>query len=249
MQNFKMTLAYDGTGYAGWQSQKNAPTVQETIEKVLHRILQEDVCLIGASRTDAGVHALGQVANFASDTQLSCEILERGCNALLPSDIRILEIEKVPFSFHAQYHAKKKLYRYTIIKAPQVLPQERFFVYHYPVRLNVLAMRRAARFLVGMHDFSSFQGSDSKRRLKTSRRRVFRLDVIQRKGRLLFEIEANGFLYTMVRTIVGTLLEVGNGRRTAESIKPLLSKRDRRLAGKTLPARGLCLVKIWTKKL
>lgn len=255
LQNFRLTIAYDGTNYAGWQTQKNAPTVQETIEKILQRILQQKIRLIGASRTDSGAHAVGQAANFVCRGRPLClpknrarpytEILLRGLNGLLPRDIRVLEIEEVPLKFHSQFNAKKKLYRYTIVTPPEVLPQERFFVYHYPYPLNVSAMKQAAKYLVGTHDFASFQGSkwvgaDFKPAPAT--RRIYRLQIIQKKDRLLFEIEANGFLYTMARTIVGTLLEIGNGKRSAESVKELLRQKDRTKAGVTLPAKGLCLV-------
>ena len=269
MQNFKLTIAYDGTHYAGWQVQKNAPTVQETIEKVLHRILQEKVHLIGASRTDAGVHALGQVANFKCRGRFETrpyedirEILLKGLNGLLPCDIRVLKIEKAPLDFHAQYNAKKKLYRYTIIRTNQVLPQERFFVYHYPHPLNVSSMRQAAKYLVGTHDFASFQGKSKngdsphsgtvpkipKIRPSLSTRRIYRLQILQKKDRLIFRISANGFLYTMVRTIVGTLLEVGSGKRTPWSFKELLTHKDRTLAGTTISAKGLCLLHIIYQK-
>ena len=258
MQNLKLTIAYDGTHYAGWQRQKNAPSVQETIEKVLERILRQKIRLIGASRTDAGAHAVGQAANFKCrggfKTRPYVKILLRGLNGLLPRDIRVLKIKPVPLKFHSQYNAKKKLYRYTIVTTPQVLPQERFFVYHYPYSLNVRAMKQAAKYWVGTHDFASFQGSDSKRELKKgtvpvrgqspSIRTIHRLQIFQKKDRLIFEIEANGFLYTMVRTIIGTLLEVGNGRRRIESVKELLRRKDRAQAGATLPAKGLCLISV-----
>lgn len=261
-QNFKLTIAYDGTNYAGWQTQKNAPTVQETIEKVLERILQQKVHLTGASRTDSGAHAVGQTANFICRGGFETKILLRGLNGLLPRDIRVLKIEPVPLKFHSQYNAKKKLYRYTIVTAPQVLPQERFFIHHYPYPLNVKAMKQAAKYLVGTHDFASFQGSnvgaDPRARLsarprvrpkigRTHRcaptiRTINHFQIIQKKDCLLFEIEANGFLYTMARTIVGTLLEIGNNKRSAESVKELLRQKDRTKAGVTLPAKGLCLV-------
>jgi tRNA pseudouridine38-40 synthase len=244
-QNFKLTIAYDGTNYAGWQRQKNAPTIQETIEKVLYRILQQEIRLTGASRTDAGAHAIGQVSNFKVKTKLSPEVMLKGLNGLLPRDIRVLEIENVPTHFHSQYGAKKKLYRYTIIRSPQVLPQERFFVHHYPYPLNVKAMRQAAKYLIGTHDFASFQGSKGAGaglKPTPATRKIYRLQIIRKKDRLLFEIEADGFLYTMVRTIAGTLLEVGSSKRSAESVKELLRQKDRTKAGVTLPAKGLYLV-------
>ncbi len=245
-KNFKLTIAYDGTNYAGWQTQKNAPTVQETIEKVLQRILQQKIGLTGASRTDAGAHAVGQVANFKTKTKVPPEEILKGLNGLLPRDIRVLKIEEVSLKFHSRYDAKKKLYRYTIIRTPQVLPQERFFVYHYPYPLNVRAMKQAAKYLVGAHDFASFQGKNSngsteKIKSFSSTRTLHRLQIVQKKDRLIFEIEANGFLYTMVRTIVGTLLEVGSGKRAPENVKKLMIHKDRTLAGPTVPAKGLCL--------
>ncbi len=271
MQNFKLTIAYDGTNYAGWQTQKNAPTVQETIEKVLERILQQKIRLTGAGRTDAGAHAMGQVANFKCRGRPMClpknradtrvrpyvETLLKGLNGLLPRDIRILKIEPVPLKFHAQFDAKKKLYRYTIVISPEVLPQERFFVYHYPYPLNVRAMKQAAKYLVGTHDFASFQGSkgvgaDPRVRPKAGRtqgcaptiRTIYRFQIFRKRDRLIFELEGNGFLYTMVRVIVGTLLEVGRAKRPWGSIRQVLKKRDRTYAGPTLPAKGLCLLKV-----
>ena len=246
MQNLKLTIAYDGTNYAGWQIQKNAPTVQETIEKVLHRILQEKVRLTGASRTDAGAHAIGQAANFTIRGRApNLQILLRGLNGLLPRDIRILKIERVPSEFHSQFDAKKKLYRYTIVTSPEALPQERFFVYHYPYSLNVNTMKQAARFLAGRHDFASFQSAGATRRDTSTIRTVHRLQIFQKKDRLIFEVEANGFLYTMVRTIIGTLLEVGNGKRRVKDVRTILTQRDRCQAGAVLPAKGLVLQRVW----
>ena len=243
-RNFRLIIAYDGTNYAGWQRQENAPTVQEAIEKVLQRVLREKISLAGASRTDAGTHALGQVAHFRTASRLSSEVLLKALNGLLPRDIRTLKVEEVPLSFHSRYQAKEKLYRYTLVTAPQVLPQERFFVYHYPYSLHLKAMRQGSKFLIGTHDFSAFQGSDTKRKSKNNRRRITRFSILQKNDRLIFEVSANGFLYTMVRVIAGTLLEIGIGKRIPENIQELLKKRDRRLAGPTVPARGLCLVRV-----
>jgi tRNA pseudouridine38-40 synthase len=246
MRTFKMILAYEGTSYYGWQIQKGQITIQEKIEKAIRSVTQENVRVIGAGRTDAGVHALGQTAHFRSKTKIKPERLKKAINSKLPSDIRVLKIQKVPQDFHAQYWAKSKLYRYQIWN-DEVLPVfERTTYFHYPGFLDEFKMRKALKFLVGRHNFSSFSvNARQKENFKRSAvRRMRRVRFLKKGPRITIELEADGFLYKMVRSIVGTLIEVGEGKRTIEDFNHIFQKKNRALAGKTAPPQGLCLVKV-----
>lgn len=243
---FKLTLSYDGTAYQGWQIQKNASTIQEVLEKAIEQIVCEKVRVHGSGRTDRGVHALGQVAHFRSKTRLPCQDLQRAVNSKLPADVRILRIEKVSHNFHAQYGAKGKIYRYQIWTG-KILPVfERNFLLHHPGSLDLIQMRRAARLIIGKHDFSSFgvhrhhpegfKDNPVKRMKKVS---------ISKKGdRTTIELEANGFLYKMARSIVGTLLGVGEGKLTVAEFRKVVSGKNRSLAGQTALPQGLVLMKV-----
>ena len=242
MRRVKLVLSYDGTAYGGSQRQKNAPTIQQTLEEALRKILREKVRLLFAGRTDAGVHAEGQVASFSTRRKIPLRGLQRGLNAILPKDIIVRSATQVPSDFHPRFHPSLKEYRYTIWNHPVPTPFLREYAFHVPQPLDLPAMRRAARLLVGKHDFKSFQASDQKKR--SSVRTLHRLS-IRREGSLIqMNFQGDGFVYRMVRNIVGTLLDVGISRRAPEDILRLLSKKDRRLAGPTAPAKGLCLVKI-----
>jgi tRNA pseudouridine38-40 synthase len=246
MRKFKITLAYEGTAYHGWQIQKGQVTIQEVVEKAVRSVTQEKVRVIGAGRTDAGVHALGQVAHFRSTTKLSPKRLKRAINSQLPSDIRIMRIQNAVQDFHAQYWAKSKIYRYQIWN-DEVLPVfERLTFFHHPGFFNCGRMRRALRLLAGRHDFSSFSvNSHLKGRLKRNPvRRMSRVHLHKKGPCITIELEADGFLYKMVRSIVGTLMEVGEGKLSIEGFKKVLRGKDRTLAGKTAPPQGLCLVKV-----
>lgn len=250
MRNIKLTLEYDGTNYAGWQCQRlkvkrqkaKIKTIQETIERAIEKILQQKIKLMGSGRTDAGVSAIGQVANFKTDSNISLDKLQRALNPLLPRDIVITKIEEVREGFHSRFDAKSKVYCYTILNRsyPSALFKDR--VYFYPYPLDVKLMQRQARVLLGRHNFKAFQASDKKER--NTIRTVKKLKITQDKDLIYIEIEADGFLYNMVRNIVGTLIEIGRGRFPKGSLKKILLSRDRKLAGPTVPACGLCLVKV-----
>jgi tRNA pseudouridine38-40 synthase len=242
MRTFKLTLAYDGTNYCGWQIQTSQVTLQETLERTLTKITGEEIRVAASGRTDAGVHAWGQVVSFASQTHLEPPVLHKALNAELPLDMVVRSVAEVDADFHARRSAKRKRYRYVIDDGPERNVFELRYAWQCPVRLDAQAMHLAAQPLVGQHDFSSFETSGSQR--ETSVRTVFELTVERGQGgdRVTVEIEADGFLYNMVRTIVGTLVEVGRGARTADWPAHVLEARDRKAAGKTAPPQGLFLV-------
>ncbi len=245
MRTFKLTLAYDGTNYSGWQIQPRCVTLQETFERALTKITGETIRVTASGRTDAGVHALGQVVSFCSETHLSPEILQKALNAELPRDFVVWKCQWVHDSFHATGSARRKRYRYVMHDGPTRDVFARNYCWYHPTRLNVEAMHRSAQALVGCHDFSSFETSGSPR--ESSIRTVYSLDVKREQGRedhIVLEIEADGFLYNMVRAIVGTLIEVGRGRRSEAGTAEALAARDRRTAGQTAPAQGLFLVSV-----
>jgi tRNA pseudouridine38-40 synthase len=242
MRNIRLIIEYDGTRYAGWQWQKNEITVQETLAKAITQAVQEPVKIYGASRTDAGVHALGQVANFKTASLIPCERMPHAVNFYLPQDITIKDAAEVGESFHAQYHATSKVYQYTILNDWIRTSINRGFCVVCGLSLDLHAMSAAAQHLIGAHDFTSFttHARCEKNRVRT----ITRLDVKKDGRYLYFTVEANGFLYNMVRTIVGTLLEVGRGKITAEGIRDILAAKNRDLAGPTAPAKGLCLMEV-----
>ena len=244
MRTFKLTLAYDGTDFAGWQWQPQQRTLQGELQATLKRITQEDIKCAASGRTDAGVHALGQVVSFDSETYLSPAELTKALNAELPEDMLVFEVSEAPLGFHAQREAIRKRYRYVIQdgRLPDLF--DRKYVWHIYRRLEVEAMQAAARALVGTHDFASFESSGS-RRLETQRT-IYDLLVERRQAeltdRVVIEVEADGFLYNMVRNIAGTLVAVGKGSESVSFPADALAKKDRRAAGMTAPAQGLFLV-------
>lgn len=242
MRNIKIQIEYDGSNYSGWQTQKNDKTVQETLSHAIGEALQEKVTIHGAGRTDAGVHALGQVAHFKTGSSIPTDRIVHAINYYLPHDIVVKSATDVPETFHAQYSTKSKVYQYTVLNDWTRSAIHRNFCYVYGYALDVEKMARAAKMLTGAHDFTSFttKAIEEKNRVRT----VQRLDIRKEGKYLYFTIEANGFLYNMVRTIVGTLLEVGRGKIDAEAIKDVLNKKNRIFAGPTAPARGLCLMEI-----
>jgi tRNA pseudouridine38-40 synthase len=242
MRNIKLRLEYDGTNYAGWQIQKNAHTIQGILQNRLAETLQEDLKLIGAGRTDSGVHARGQVANFKTGSKLSLKAIHNALNSRLPQDIRAIDVQEALLEFHAQYDAKAKLYRYSILNHKICSPFKRFYYHHIPYRLDVAKMVEESMVLIGRHDFRSFQAVDKKTR--SSIRTVRKLQIKEENYCLYVDIEADGFLYNMVRNIVGTLIETGRGKMPVGSMKRILEGRDRTLAGPTAPARGLCLMEV-----
>ena len=240
MQNYLIVLSYDGTDYHGWQRQPGKRTIQGTVQTALARLAGTEVAIIGAGRTDAGVHALGQAASFKAALKLSDEELFKALNALLPPDIRIGELRRVPASFHALRDAKGKVYRYRICLARRISPFDVRYALHWPYPLRVGRMRRAAAEFVREADFSNF----SSNRERNPVRRVVRSEIHRRGDELVYTIEARGFLRYMVRAIVGTLVEVGRGRLEPEAIDGLFAAKTRSLASPTAPARGLCLERV-----
>ena len=243
IKNFKITIEYDGTRYHGWQRQKTDRTIQEQIEKAVLTITGQQVFLTGSGRTDAGVHAYGQVANFKCETSLGPQDLFRGLNSLTDADIVIRGCEEVDASFHARYDVKSKTYVYKILNRPDPAAIGRQYAWHIRKELNLEAMRAASTYLIGSHDFKAFEGAGSPRAHTT--RSVFKASLVKAPdGYLSFEIEADGFLRFMVRNIVGTLVEVGLGKISPADFKGILASKDRDQAGATAPAHGLFLKKV-----
>ncbi|MGB2705812.1 MAG: tRNA pseudouridine(38-40) synthase TruA [Candidatus Omnitrophota bacterium] len=244
MPNIRLTIAYDGTGYAGWQIQKNAKSIQDEIEKALKKILGEKVRLIGAGRTDSGVHARAQVANFKTRKKFPPKKIQAALNAALPKDISVIEAKKAPLKFHSRFDAKSKIYRYTILNSRIDDPFLRNYYHKFPYKLNVPLMKRESGILLGRHDFKSFQRKSASSRIKSTVRTIKRITIKREKDFIHIGIEANGFLHNMVRNIIGTLIEIGRGYFPEGSMKKILSAKDRRQAGPTAPARGLTLLKV-----
>lgn len=240
MKNYRIVLGYDGTDFKGWQRQPEARTVQGVLEAALHKITGKRTAVHGAGRTDAGVHALGQVASFRGAFKLSGEVLFRALNAVLPGDVRVFCLEEAPPEFHARKSARSKLYRYRIAHAPQPSPLDRRYVLHWPYPLRTGKMRQAARLFARTADFTAFSSNRDRSPVRTVTRSELRIS----GGEIVYTIEASGFLRYMVRTIVGTLLEVGRGRLEPEDLDGIFRRKDRSLAGPTAAARGLTLVRI-----
>jgi len=248
-RNIKLTIEYNGQHFSGWQIQKKGQrTVQDEIQNVLKKIFKEKIKLIGSGRTDSGVHALGQVANFSTPATMSTPRIVQALNANLPLDIGIIQAEKAPLDFHAQYSVKSKTYRYSILHRHSRSSLHSRFSLHYPYKLNISLMRKEVQVLIGRKDFRSFQGSNPTNRLKTDPKstiRTIKSIKIYKKGYFLYiDIEANGFLYKMVRNIVGTLLEIGRGKLPKGSMRKILNKKDRVHAGGTAKAHGLALLQV-----
>lgn len=242
MPTVKLTVEYDGTHYAGWQRQPDQPTIQEAIETAIHQLTQVTLAVAAAGRTDAGVHALGQVISFRIDKDWTAHEWVKGLNARLPGDIAIRAAAIMPDEFHARYAAKGKLYQYRILNRPERPALDRAFVWHVYRSLDLDAMREAASSVIGKHDFTSFEGTltDNEDPLC----RLERLTLTRQDDLLVIEAYADRFLKHMVRNMVGTLVEVGTGHRAAPSIKDVLAARDRTKAGRTAPPQGLFLVRV-----
>ena len=240
MTTFKATLAYDGTGLIGWQRQAAGTSVQGLLEAALEQLEGRPVTAHGAGRTDAGVHALGQVASFSLEREIEPRVLRQALNAYLPDTIRVLGVEAMPPRFHARFDARTKMYRYRLWHAAVMPPFERAYALHVIGELDVDAMSAAARLLEGRHDFGAFQASGGT--AKDTEREVIRCRLTRHDRLLLLEVTGTGFLRHMVRAMVGSLLEIGRGRRDAAWLRGLLASRDRTQAGPTVPPHGLFLV-------
>jgi len=240
MKNYKAVLAYDGTEFNGWQRQPDGRTVQGVLEEAVRKVTQKRTVVHGAGRTDAGVHALGQVASFRGAFKLSDGVLLRALNAVLPADVRIFSLEEAPAGFHARQSARSKVYRYRIVHAPQASPLDRRYVLHWPYPLDLRSMREAARMFVRTDDFTAFSSNRDRSPVRTVRRSELR----KTGPEIVYTIEAEGFLRYMVRTIVGTLLEVGRGRIAPAQVEEIFRRKDRSLAGPTAAAKGLTLVRV-----
>jgi tRNA pseudouridine38-40 synthase len=249
MRYFKLTIAYDGTDFHGWQIQKGKATVQGEIVNVLRRITQESVHLHGAGRTDAGVHALGQIGSFKTQSSLSAGEFQRALNAILPPTIRIMDSEETGPDFNARWSARAKIYRYRIYRGKVVPPSDWRDVLHYPFPLDEDKMREAAAKFVGKHDFASFAastGSEEDDKERSTEREIFSTELVRTADNeeLIFTVRGRSFLRYMVRKMVGTLLDVGRGRLQPEDIEKLYELRDRSKSGPTVPPQGLCMVKV-----
>ncbi|HOP73560.1 MAG TPA: tRNA pseudouridine(38-40) synthase TruA [Bacillota bacterium] len=243
-RNIKMVVAYEGTHYAGFQRQAGGvKTIQGALEEAIAQITGSMPNVIGAGRTDAGVHALGQVVHFHSETRLKEGQLLNALNAVLPRDIVICEVSEVPAEFHSRYSALSKTYSYRIWNDPVRPVFHREWLYHYKYPLDTAVMREAASFIVGQHDFKSFQASGSS--VKTTVRTVHFCELMSEGPEITIRINADGFLYHMVRNIVGTLILVGTGRMSLAGFKAVLAACDRNAAGPTAPASGLCLEEVF----
>lgn len=243
IRNFKLTIEYDGTRFHGWQRQKGLPTIQEAVRDAILAVTQQTVPVFGSGRTDAGVHALGQVASFACDTRLAPATLQKALNSLLDDDIVVTDCQEVPLDFHAQYSTKSKTYQYRILNREIPAALCRRYAWHIKKPLEMKAMQAALPAIIGRHDFSSFEGVGSPR--TSPERHVTEASfTAQPGGYIVFEITADGFLKHMVRNIVGTLVDVGLGRTAPEAVAAILAARDRSRAGATAPAHGLFLVRV-----
>ncbi len=249
MRYFKLTIAYDGTDFHGWQVQTSRPTIQGEIMNVLGRLTQERVSLFGAGRTDAGVHALGQVASFKTSSALDAGEFQRALNALLPPAIRIVAAEEVGPTFHARYSARGKTYRYRIYRGKVVPPMLWRYVLHYPFPLDEGAMREAAGRFAGVHDFASFAastGSEDDDQERSTERDIFSAELARTADgeELVFTVSGRSFLRYMVRKMVGTLLDIGRGKLAPADIERLFELKDRSKSGPTVPAQGLVMVEV-----
>lgn len=242
MRNIRLVIEYDGKSFNGWQKQPNKLNIQGEIEQAIGELTGEQIDLIASGRTDAGVHALGQVANFKTESNIPVEKFPYAINSKLKKSIVIKSAEEVDERFHSRYSVKEKTYRYTINNSKQGSAIFRDMEYHFPIELDVQKMQEAAKYLEGEHDFASFKASGTSS--KSSVRTIYNAVVKQEGERIFIELTGNGFLYNMIRIISGTLLDVGIHKIEPEDVAKIIEEKNRLSAGKTLPARGLCLVEV-----
>ncbi len=247
MRNIKLILQYDGTNYAGWQIQPDVKTVQGVLKNAVETLVDHQVKLYGASRTDAGVHALGQVAAFKTEKSHSLNTIKKGLNAILPEDIRVVDVEEVDSSFHPRFDAKGKTYRYRFFIGEVVPPFERLYCYHIKGKVDIDKMMSAANFFVGEKDFSSFRDSMCTAKNPVKKIKVSKFNLLN-NGFLEYIITGDSFLHHMVRNIAGTLLWIGKGKIETDFLPHLFEKKDRTLAGPTLDAKGLFLERVYYRE-
>lgn len=243
MRNIKITIEYEGTNYCGWQIQPNKPTVQEELIKAINKITGENVNLIGAGRTDSGVHATGQVANFRTISNIPGRKFASAITSQLPYDIAVKQSEEVPLDFHARFDAKGKRYKYIIVNQSIRSPLLRNFAYYIPYKLDLDLMNKGKDYLLGSHDFGTFMSSGSS--IKDTVRTINFVSINEHDNLIIFKIEGNGFLYNMVRIIVGTLVDIGRERIYVNNLPNIIESKDRTNAGHTAPAQGLYLEKVF----
>ncbi len=245
MRNFKLTLEYDGTDFNGWQIQlQGERTVQGEVQSVLSKIFKHKVSVIASGRTDAGVHALGQVVSFKAQTKMTPVEIQKAMTSFLPADVVVRDVQEVSPKFHAQHSARSKTYRYTILNSNIPSAKERNFCHFYPYKLDLSKMRREAKALVGKHDFKSFEASDPQRGEHSSVRTIKAITITKKGDWIWIDITADGFLYKMVRNLVGVLLDAGSGRLAQGGVRKILQEKDRCKAGQTAVPQGLCLLNV-----
>ncbi len=243
MKNIKLIIEYDGTNYSGWQNQENAITVQEVIEKSIEEVTGENVRLIGSGRTDSGVHAKGQVANFYTNSTIPGDKFKTVLNNVLPEDIAIVDSMEVDLKFHSRFSATKKRYRYIIYNGKTPSPIKRYYSLYHKYDLDIDKMKKASIHLIGEHDFKSFMNKGSI--VKDTIRTIYEINIIRQNEFIEITIEGNSFLKYMVRNIVGTLILIGNGQKESDYILKILEAKNRDCAGKTAAACGLFLEKVY----
>ncbi|HNX91651.1 MAG TPA: tRNA pseudouridine(38-40) synthase TruA [Candidatus Omnitrophota bacterium] len=242
MYTIKLTIAYDGTDYKGWQLQPNGVTIQSALEEAIEKVFKKHSRVNGASRTDAGVHAKGQVAHFKTNIYIPQEKIKIALNSVLPGDVAIVNAEYVDEKFHSRFDARSKRYEYFIFNSKEHDPFLERYNWRVPYKLDIPLMKREAKALIGKHDFKSFQATDKKER--GSIREVYAINVVKRGRAIVMDISADGFLYNMVRNIAGTLVDIGRGYMPEGSMKKILESRSRLKAGPTAPPQGLFLMEV-----
>ena len=239
----RLVVAYDGTNYHGWQIQNNAISVEEVLQEALRELLREPVELIGASRTDAGVHAQGNVAVFDTDTRIPAEKIAIAVNQRLPEDIRVMKSEQVEETFHPRYAVSEKTYEYRISNVPIQLPTERLYSYFVYLPLDIEKMQKAAQLFIGEHDFAGF--CSAKSQVQTTVRTIYRCEIEKMGHQICIRVTGSGFLYNMVRIIAGTLIAVGKEKLSPQDVRNAIEAKDRTLAGATAQAQGLFLMEVY----
>lgn len=243
MRNIKIIIEFDGSNFCGWQKQPKGRTVQQTIEKAINKATNEQIEINGSSRTDAGVHAKGMVANFFTNSTIPADKFREAINARLPEDVSIIKSEEVDENFHARYSSKGKTYSYTIINRYERLSLGHQYLYHYRYKLDMEKMNEACTYFVGKHDFSAFMSPGSS--IKTTVRTIHDIHIQKNGDKIIIYVTGDGFLYNMVRIIVGTLLKIGNGKLEPEDIPQIIEEKNRKRAGMCVPPNGLVLEKVF----